>query len=1000
MFENIDSEKLCMGCMSILPNEETVCPICGFDNESEQSLPQQLPLRTELKEKYIIGRVLGQGGFGITYIGWDKLLGIKVAIKEYYPDNCVSRDSTTGNVVPFTGQAEEAFSSGREKFLQEARVLAKFSGEASIVGVKDFFLEKGTAYIVMEYVDGETLKQVARARDGKFSSSDALNIMKPLFYSLSRVHEAGLLHRDISPDNIILQRDGTIKLLDFGSARQMSISGEVSNTINVKHGYAPEEQYRTRGEQGPWTDVYALCATLYKLTTGVTPTQSLERIMDDAILTPPNELGADFLPVQETAILRGLSVHREDRQQSVDELFWELYDQTVSAYGPQLQQQIQQSKPDDMARRQAILKKKQSTQTKWAIPDQVLEEYTPISCLKNTEERTLYLLQLDTDGSQWVLECAKGVSAAQLRTVYEVCGKDLSFLPKVSTYFEERGASYLIREYISGYTLQDQVKNEGVFSRKEALNITLQVCDMLKALHLLERPVIHGNIDASSVLVTPDGKYRLIGLHAMRYEDAAESILPPRESEKESAAPERINFGKMDVRTDVFGAGMLLIFLITGSYQHQAAMLKNWGAFGRKLKPAVANAQEDRYPSMMRFEGKLRSAQYAGLKNFAVACVACAAIAIAVLKLAGQDMPGLEAGADTPAAPTPVVTMKPKPTNPFLENDQEVHFESALLAEAARYMLEKEADAPLMASELYDLTDLFICGKEFFRDPTDHWTHCDMHWVNNGGRVASRGDISDLSEIVAHMPNLRMLTLDRQNIQDISALASLPLIYLNISDNPITDIAPLAECDTLQELAVGYIKTSNFSALAKLESLARVDLSGNKVDSLTPLAHNKQILIELNLMQAQIEDFSALSDIEIWSLRLYEAPSEILDIVENMHSLSRLAVDASRIRSFERFQGLTKLHALRLAENRISSLEGVEVFTLLEELEIDNNSITDLSPLLQLPKLRILSIREANIKDYSILAELHALEIVRCTENQRTRIERDVPDIQFAIESD
>ncbi len=139
------------------------------------------------------------------------------------------------------------------------------------------------------------------------------------------MHEAGLLHRDISPDNIIRRPDGTLVLLDFGAARQMSMSGEHSNTINVKHGFAPEEQYRTHGEQGPWTDIYALCATIYRLTTGVTPPNALDRLMSNSGLTPPNALGADFTSAQQNAILHGLKVRAFERTRSLQQLEKELF---------------------------------------------------------------------------------------------------------------------------------------------------------------------------------------------------------------------------------------------------------------------------------------------------------------------------------------------------------------------------------------------------------------------------------------------------------------------------------------------------------------------------------------------------------------------------------------------------------------------------------------------------------------------------------------------------
>ncbi len=278
---------------------------------------------------------MGQGGFGITYIGWDLNLEQTIAIKEFFPGECVMRDARTHSLVlPYPGEREVAFKKGRERFINEARALAKFAKDDGIVGVRGFVNENGTSYIIMDFIEGETLKDYAKKRGGKLSVQETLTLFWPLFQSLENIHKKDLLHRDISPDNIMLQSDGRLVLLDFGAARQISMYGEHSNTINVKHGFAPEEQYRTHGGQGPWTDIYSLCATIYYLTTGVIPQQALERMADHAQLVPPSQLGASFTRKQEKAILKGLSVRGDQRQQTVSELKAELYEE--AGVGPTL----------------------------------------------------------------------------------------------------------------------------------------------------------------------------------------------------------------------------------------------------------------------------------------------------------------------------------------------------------------------------------------------------------------------------------------------------------------------------------------------------------------------------------------------------------------------------------------------------------------------------------------------------------------------------------------
>ena len=317
----MEINKLCMGCMTSIENKKAYCPYCGFKADAAEQSPHHLPPETILNGKYLIGRVLGEGGFGITYLGWDLNLDMKVAIKEYYPAGFVTRENTvTTTVTPFSGDKREAYISGLEKFVGEAKSLAKFYILPGIVSVKDFFKENGTGYIVMEYVEGITLKQYLQKEGGKLPVIQVLEWVKPLITSLSQMHEKGIIHRDISPDNIMITPHGEIKLLDFGAARDISADGAKSLSVLLKPGYAPEEQYRTRGIQGPWTDVYGLCATIYKAITGQTPPESMERVHEDT-LEPPTKLGVSLNEDKEAALLKGLAILQKNRYQTMNELY-------------------------------------------------------------------------------------------------------------------------------------------------------------------------------------------------------------------------------------------------------------------------------------------------------------------------------------------------------------------------------------------------------------------------------------------------------------------------------------------------------------------------------------------------------------------------------------------------------------------------------------------------------------------------------------------------------
>ena len=323
MTDVFDPTKLCLGCMSLL-DAPGVCPHCGWDNSQRQNDLHQLPAGTILGGKYIVGRVLGQGGFGITYIGYDLTLRIRVAIKEFFPSGFAVREQGL-TLAPFTGQKEVFYQESRDKFIQEARNLAKFYALPGIVSVKEYFRENNTAYIILEFIEGITLREYLE-KNGRIPAAQALAMVQPLIRSLDQMHQAGIIHRDISPDNIMITNAGDIKLIDFGAARSFAAADERSMSILLKPGYAPEEQYRSHGQQGPWTDIYSLCATLYKLITGVTPPESLDRMREDTLQPPTIAApGCGLTPAQERTLMRGMSIRQEDRYQNLSSLYAALY---------------------------------------------------------------------------------------------------------------------------------------------------------------------------------------------------------------------------------------------------------------------------------------------------------------------------------------------------------------------------------------------------------------------------------------------------------------------------------------------------------------------------------------------------------------------------------------------------------------------------------------------------------------------------------------------------
>ena len=324
----------CPHCMRELTGHRGgACPFCGFNAQKSPQPAEAMPRNTILNGKYLVGDVLGRGGFGITYIGFDLSLESRVAIKEYYPSGAAMRREGESELY---WSSSYKFHSSREDaknyFLKEARKMARVENIPSVVRVREMFLANETAYIVMDYVEGETLKARLR-REGPMTYTACYALLRPMMQDLCEIHRQGVIHRDISPDNIMIQGDGSVKLLDLGAAKDLNKhSDEVSVPVG-KNGYSPMEQYLNNGRIGPWTDVYALCATIYYACYGKRVPQSLERLEQDTLRfdLPTRE---PIPPYVVGALRKGLAVRAADRTQSVDALLDQLEEEQTTILRP------------------------------------------------------------------------------------------------------------------------------------------------------------------------------------------------------------------------------------------------------------------------------------------------------------------------------------------------------------------------------------------------------------------------------------------------------------------------------------------------------------------------------------------------------------------------------------------------------------------------------------------------------------------------------------------
>ena len=311
--------KLCYSCMQQIENDKLHnCPHCGEPLAVGETPSQYLRPGTVLQGKFIVGKALGAGGFGNTYIGWNPLLLCKVAIKEFFPGQLCRRLEDGVTVSPNDERTAPHFRAGLHQFLEEARSVANLQDIKGVVSIYTFFEANGTGYIVMEYLEGMDVKSILQRSGDKKDYEWSRRVILTVLHTLRDIHKRGVLHRDIAPDNIFVTNEGVIKLIDFGAARHASELANMRSEVILKQGYAPIEQYSKTAPQGPYTDLYAVAALFYRMMTGMKPLPANDRLEQDGLI-PPSQMGVVMPDQAEMAMMCCLNIQPQYRLQSADE---------------------------------------------------------------------------------------------------------------------------------------------------------------------------------------------------------------------------------------------------------------------------------------------------------------------------------------------------------------------------------------------------------------------------------------------------------------------------------------------------------------------------------------------------------------------------------------------------------------------------------------------------------------------------------------------------------
>lgn len=795
-------------------------------NYSNKNNLYQLPTGTLLKDRYEIVRVTGQGGFGITYEGWDKVLNLQVAVKEYFPMNVVSRNSlSTPKVTPVSDDNASEFIKGREKFLQEARVLAKYTREPSVVNIRDFFEENNTAYIVMEYLEGHNLKEEID-RGGPMTFERALLLISPIMHVLAKIHQDGLIHRDISPANLVMVDDRHVKLIDFGTARQSSIHGDESISVMLKPGYSPEEQYNSHGNQGPWTDVYALCGTLYKLITGVTPENSVNRILGHEI-SKPSELGAVISPAEEDVLLRGMSVKADERIQTMDEL--------ISAF-------TQASSSSETIADETIADEEITI----SGPEQIRrDDPTPITVKEKTDRN-------NRKSRKPIVMIATLTAAA----IIVICL--LTLLPKHVS--DEYGSASYRDTTISESMIRD------ICSDKKLTSLKLTNCEISD--DMLSQVGQEEHIER----VTLDNCSGFSGISELKSQRnislCTDTLVDDRMIPEDLPALETFSVSESTI-SDMSSLGHMPSLISLELFKCDIK--------GRQTLPELPKLTYVNVFSTDFGDTDLSSLRVAsGLKYFKMA--GCNLHTISFLE-GTTLLETVDVSSNNVSDISPLKGNEQMRSLIFSDNDVEDISAIGNMTAITTLEMSKNRIKDLDSCELLINIESLVSGSNQIAD---------INGLKNTSLIEtldlSNNQITDISPIAGNAPNLNTIILGGNKIDDISVVSGcVELKTLDIANNEIKSLDPLRNQSTITFLSACGNQIRKIDGISECTSLVFADLGENDIESLDGLSSAGETNMVLLLQNNRISDFASLDPSKKYrGLSIYGNPVKDLTFISEL----------------------------------------------------------------------------------------------------------------------
>jgi Leucine-rich repeat (LRR) protein/tRNA A-37 threonylcarbamoyl transferase component Bud32 len=937
-----------------------------------------LPAGTLVADRYEILEVIGQGGFGITYKAYDSVLDVPVAIKEYYPSGIASRYHEQSLDVQVGGsENRRLFEEGKKKFLEEARILARFSEDPNVVGVRNFFEDNQTVYIVMQYLQGESLKEYIE-KNGKISFDEAYRLLRPVMQSLGRIHAAGLIHRDISPSNLIRMRTGKVKLIDFGTAREYSTDGDKSLSIVLKPGYAPAEQYQTHGLQGPWTDVYALCASIYKLITEITPENSLNRMVNDEVRLP-SECGAEISAAQEEVLMQGLAVRESDRIRSM-----EILEEKCEAASRIPDRQNDVTLPIDDER--TVMGPSEAftfENDRPKVPSQMPAHEQQVS-FGHTEKPVPERSNAASPLTQKAVDSGRSnITPPQTQEAVD-SGRSNAASPQIQEAVDSG------RSNAASPQIQEAVDSDRQFGRAQA-----------------------GKNEKA-----PAGR-----------KTRAEK--KPSDPRGKASSRKGSRIGLKPVLLCILAAVCLFAFVFLRSNGTGGGEASDWLDGKQRvsfrsndesltIKKSMLNEinRNSKVASLYFYNCVISDdviARLASMKRISdVTFSDCTGFS--TLSPLSKMTPLRSLTLDGPIVDAPVIdgsalfpTDMPQLTKFDLESyslkngfDFLKHFSGLeelqifsvdLGGESCRL---PENPALQTASITYtDLSgvDLSALGNEpnlaFLRLNDDQLTSLSfLRTASALENVSAENNLLTSLDGLQDKDSLSNLYVENNQIKDISALKTCKNLQdFSASNNQIGDISPLEGCSELYNLQLGNNQISDISPLEGCTKLQALNLNKNQIQDAGPLSNCTE-LISLNLNRNRISDLSCLSGCtKIRDLDFRRNAVSDLGFCENMLNLALLRASENQISSLDGLDNVTQLAEVRLDKNQISDISMLSKNAEhLETAVLDDNQISDLSPLKPCTSLKGLSVNNNQLTTLTGLEDCTKLSFLSASGNKISNI--------------